>query len=394
MQTHTSTPAPVYLDHNATTPPLPQAVAEMVDVLQRVWANPSSTHAAGQAARRVLTDARLRVARLLGCLPAELVFTSGATEANHTAVLGALAARRSEGRRRLVLSAVEHPGLLQLAQRLQADGVPVDLVPVDSQCRLDLDAARRLMGPDVALLSVMAANNETGVLMPTAALAVLAQACGAWLHVDATQQAGKLPLDFQTSGAELMSVSAHKLGGPKGVGALLLRKGLALPPLLPGRQERQRRGGTENLPGIVGFAAACEHTAATLAGQAAHLLHLRQHLEAGLLAKLPGVHIYGQQAERLPNTTCLRFAELDAERVLQRLERAGVLASSGAACSAGATQPSHVLLAMGESSRCARAGVRLSLGAGHTVADVDRAIRAAVLSMAPLLNADTRALAA
>ena len=388
------TPAPVYLDHNATTPPLPQAVAEMVDVLQRVWANPSSTHASGQAARRVLTDARLRVARLLGCLPAELVFTSGATEANHTAVLGALAARRDEGRRRLVLSAVEHPGLLQLAQRLQGEGVLVDLIPVDAQGRLDLDTARRLMGPDLALLSVMAANNETGVLMPTAALATLAQACGAWLHVDATQLAGKLPLDFESCGAQLMSVSAHKLGGPKGVGALLLRKGLALPPLLPGRQERQRRGGTENLPGIVGFAAACEHSWAVLADQAAHLLNLRQRLEGGLLAALPGVHIYGQQTERLPNTTCLRFGEIDADRVLQRLERAGVQASSGAACSAGATQPSHVLLAMGEGSHRARAGVRLSLGAGHTVADVDRAIRATVLSMAPLLNADTRALAA
>lgn len=398
MQTmQTALPAPVYLDHNATTPPLPQAVAEMVDVLQRVWANPSSTHAAGQAARRVLSDARLRVARLLGCAAAELVFTSGATEANHTALLGALAARRSQGRPRVLLSAVEHPGLLQLAQRLQADGVPVDLIPVDSQCRLDLHAAQQLMGPDVALVSVMAANNETGVLMPTAALAGLAQACGAWLHVDATQWLGKLPLDFETSGAQLMSASAHKLGGPKGVGALLVRKGLALAPLLPGRQERQRRGGTENLPGIVGFAAACDHAAATLALHGTSLLALRQRLEAGLLAALPGVHIYGQEAERLPNTSCLRFGELEAERVLQRLERAGVLASSGAACSAGGTQPSHVLLAMGDSPAQARCGVRLSLGTGTTAADVDRAVRAfhtAVQSLAPLPQAAAPALAA
>ena len=380
--------APVYLDHNATTPPLREAVLEMVDVLQRVWANPSSTHAAGQAARRVLSDARVRVAQLLGCLPAELVFTSGATEANNSAVLGALAARRGEGRQRLVLSAVEHPGLLQLAQRLQGEGVPVDLIPVDCQGRLDLDAAQRLLGPDVALLSVMAANNETGVLVPTAALAALARDSGAWLHVDATQVAGKLPLSFAHSGADLMTVSAHKLGGPKGVGALLLRKGLALPPLMPGRQERQRRGGTENLPGIVGFAAACEHAAATLPAQAARLLVLRQRLEDGLQAALPAVHIYGADAERLPNTTCLRFGQLDAERVLSRLERAGIQASSGAACSAGGTQPSHVLLAMGESAALARCSVRLSMGTHTTADDIERCIQAARVSLGPLLLAE------
>jgi len=227
---------PVYLDHNATTAPRPEAVAEMLDVLRHAWANPSSTHAAGQAAQRVLVDARLRVARLLGCLPAELVFTSGATEANHSAVRGALAARRAEGRQRLVLSAVEHPGLLQLAQQLQRAGVPVDLIPVDAQGQLDLTAAQRLMGPDVALVSVMAANNETGVLMPTAAIADMAHACGAWLQVDATQMAGRLPLDFAHGRADLMSVSAHKIGGPKGVGALLVRRGLRLEPLMPGRQ--------------------------------------------------------------------------------------------------------------------------------------------------------------
>ena len=388
--------APLYLDHNATTPPHPEVLAEMLDVLQRAWANPSSSHAAGQAARRVLADARLRVARFLGCQPAELVFTSGATEANHQAVLGALSAQAAHaaqlgaGRRRLVLSAVEHPGLLLLAQRLRAQGTPVDLIPVDAHGRLDLDAAQALIGPDTALVSVMAANNETGVLLPAAAQARLAELShqhGAWLHMDATQLAGKGALHFADSGADLMSVSAHKLGGPKGVGALLLRKGLALPPLLAGRQERQRRGGTENLAGIAGFAAACDATAATMAAQLPRWFALRQRLESGLKQALPDVQVMGEQADRLPNTSCLRFADLDADPVLTRLERGGLLASSGAACSAGGTQPSHVLLAMGCGLQQAKAGVRLSMGHATTEHDIERALQITTQALTPLLAA-------
>ena len=383
----------IYLDHNATTRPAPEVVAEMVDVLQRVWGNSSSIHAPGQAARRALADARARVAAFLGCQAAELVFTSGATEANHMAVLGALAAARATSRRRLVLSAVEHPGLLALGRRLAGEGVPVDLIPVDGQGRLALEAAARMISDDVALVSVMGANNETGVLMPIAELAALAHARGALLHVDATQLAGKSVLDFAASGADLMSISAHKLAGPKGVGALVVRKGLALPPLLSGRQERQRRGGTENLPGIVGFAAAAERAAATLARDISHMRFLREHLEQGLQRGLPASHVYGQQAERLPNTVCLRFGMLDAEQVLNKFERAGVLASSGAACSAGGTQPSHVLLAMGESAAQAKAAVRFSLGPDNTADEIARVIAVAVRLIAPLLLDQPAALA-
>jgi cysteine desulfurase len=273
-----------------------------------------------------------------------------------------------------VLSAVEHPGLLALARRLGDEGVPVDLIPVDPQGRIDLGAAQALMAPDVALLSVMGANNETGVVMPIAELTELAHAKGAWMHVDATQLAGKRALDFAHSGVDLMSVSAHKLGGPKGVGALLVKKGCPLPPLLSGRQERHRRGGTENLPGIVGFAAACSHAAASLVHDMQHMLTLRQQLERGLLQALPDTHLHGRDAERLPNTSSLRFGTLDADRVLGALERAGILASSGAACSAGATQPSHVLLAMGASTAQARAGVRFSSGPATTEADIARTV--------------------
>lgn len=377
--------AGIYLDCNATTQPAPQVVAEMLDALQLAWANPSSTHAPGQAARRLLADARARIAAFFGCQGAELVFTSGATEANHMAVLGALAAARLSGRQRWVLSAVEHPGLLALAQRLADDGAPVDRIGVDAQGRLDLEQARGLIGDDVAVVSLMGANNETGVLMPLHEVAELAHAHGALLHVDATQLAGKAALSFAASGADLMSVSAHKLAGPKGTGALLVRKGLVLPPLLSGRQERHRRGGTENLPGIAGFAAACDLAAATLADDLARLLALRDLLEAGLAA-IEGVQIYGHEAARLPNTTCLRFGELDAEQVLSRLERAGIVASSGAACSAGGTQPSHVLLAMGASAAQARAGIRFSLGRDTRAADIAATLAAVQRVIVPLLE--------
>lgn len=389
--------SPVYLDCNATTPVAPEAVAEMLDAMRHAWANPSSTHAPGQAARRVLADARARVAAFVGCQGSELVFTSGATEANHMAVLGALAAARGTARRRWLLSTVEHPGLMALARRLSAEGVAVGWLPVDRQGRLDLAEARAQIAEDVALVSVMGANNETGVVMPVPELAEMARAQGALLHVDATQLAGKAALSFDASGADLMALSAHKLGGPKGVGALVLRKGLTLPPLISGRQERQRRGGTENLHGIVGFAAACSQAAADLAANRARMQALRERLEEGLLRALPGAVIFGREAERLPNTSCLRFGALDAEQVLGRLERAGVVASSGAACSGGGTQPSHVLLAMGQGAELARAGVRFSLGPWHTADDIDRAIAAAERAIGPLLAAarpDTAAVTA
>ena len=374
---------PVYLDHNATTAPCAEVIEEMLDSLRTGWANPSSTHGPGQAARSSLADARSRIAAFLGCQGSELVFTSGATEANHMALLGALA---PGGRRRLVLSAVEHAGSLALADRLTAQGHGVDLIPVDRDGCLDLDAAQAIIRDDVALVSVMGANNETGVVMPVAELAVMAHAAGSLLHVDATQLIGKTAWRFDASGADLCSVSAHKLHGPKGVGALIVRKGLAWPALFSGRQERKRRGGTENLPGIVGFAAAAERAGRTLAGDVAHMRRMRDRLETGLRAVLADVHLYGARAQRLPNTSCLRFGALDAEQVLGKFERAGVVASSGAACTAGASQPSHVLTAMGEDAAHARCGVRLSLGRDTRPEDIDRTIAAAVRVLGPLLE--------
>lgn len=372
----------IYLDHNATTPVAAEAVRGMQEALERAWANPSSTHGPGQEARRLLAASRAEVASFLGCAPAEVVFTSGATESNHMAVLGALGGPR----RRLVLSAVEHPGLLALAARLRDAGYAVDLIPVDAAGRLDLAAARGLILDDVALLSVMGANNETGVCMPLAELSALAHAQGVPLHVDATQLAGKSALRFADSGADLWSVSAHKFNGPKGVGALVVRKGLDWAWPQAGRQERGRRGGTENLPGIAGFAAAATRAARTLGEDAQRMATLRDRLEAGLRAAVPGLKIYGAHAPRLPNTSCVRFGTLPAERVLHALERAGVVASSGSACSAGGNQPSHVLLAMGASAPEALGGVRFSLGRDTTAAEIDAALAAVRQGIVPLLQ--------
>lgn len=372
----------IYLDHNATTPVAAEAVQGMQEALERAWANPSSTHGPGQEARRLLAASRAEVASFLGCGPAEVVFTSGATESNHMAVVGALGGAR----RRLVLSAVEHPALLALAGRMREAGYAVDLIPVDAAGRLDLDAARGLIRDDVALLSVMGANNETGVCMPLAELSALAHAQGVPLHVDATQLAGKSALRFADSGADLWSVSAHKFNGPKGVGALVVRKGLDWTWPQAGRQERGRRGGTENLPGIAGFAAAATRAARTLREDAQRMAALRDRLEVGLRAAVPGLKIYGAHAPRLPNTSCVRLGALLAERVLHALERAGVVASSGSACSAGGNQPSHVLLAMGASAPEALGGVRFSLGRDTTAAEIDAALAAVRQGVVPLLQ--------
>lgn len=358
----------IYLDHNATTPPAPEVLAAMLTVLSGVWANSSSQHGPGQEAKRVLGAARATVARVLDCKPAEVIFTSGATEANHLAVRGLLAAA-APGRRRVLFSSVEHAGQLRLARALMEAGMAVDLIPVLSNGQLDLAAAASLMGPDVALVSLMAANNETGVLMPVAEVGALAHAAGTLLHVDATQWIGKLPFHFANCGADAVSLSAHKFQGPKGIGALLLRQGVALVPQTLGSQERGRRGGTENLAGIVGLAAALD-LLGDVSLEAARLATLRDALESGLRQALPDTHVWCQDLPRLPNTSYVRFGQLSVDVVLQRLDRLGVAASSGAACSSGGSEPSHVLSAMGVPADEALAAVRFSLGRSTTLEDI------------------------
>jgi len=374
----------IYLDHNATTPPSPAVIAAMLPVLSSLWANTSSQHGPGQQAKRALSTARATVARVLGCKPVEVIFTSGATEANHMAVRGLLAASAAE-RKRVIFSSVEHAGQLRLARALADAGIQVDLMPVQADGTLDLAAAASLMGPDVALVSLMAANNETGVLMPVADIAELAHAAGALLHVDATQHIGKLPFHFADSGADAVSLSAHKFQGPKGIGALLLRQGLPFVPHTLGSQERGRRGGTENLAGVVGMATALE-LLGDVGLEATRQTQLRDALENGLTRALPETHIWGRQVPRLPGTSYLRFGQLSVDVVLQRLERLGVAASSGAACSSGGSEPSHVLTAMEVPADEALAAVRFSLGRTSTLADVNHLLQALPPLLAPLLH--------
>jgi cysteine desulfurase len=374
----------IYLDHNATTAPAPDVVQAMVNVMSSTWANASSQHGPGQDAKRMLSAARATVARVLGCKPVEVIFTSGATEANQLAVRGFLGVAEPT-RSRVLFGSVEHSAHLRLAQTLAANGVQVDYLPVRPDGTLDLAAAAALMAPDVALVSLMAANNETGVLMPTAEVARLAHASGALLHVDATQWIGKLPFDFASSGADAVSLSAHKFRGPKGVGALLLRQGIPLVPQTPGSQERKRRGGTENLPAIAGMAAALE-LLGDVSLEAERLSALRDLLEAGLLQALPQTHIWSRELARLPGTSYLRFGQLSVDVVLQRLGTLGVAASSGAACSSAGSEPSHVLTAMEVPADEALAAVRFSLGHSNSVADVNFLLKQLPPLLAPLLQ--------
>jgi cysteine desulfurase len=368
----------LFLDHNAGSPPTAEVVQAVVQAMQSHAANPSSGHEPGQQARRALAGARAEVAALLGCTPAELVFTSGASEATAMALLGA---RRLRPQGRLVVSAVEHPGLLALGQRLRDEGADVAVLPVDSRGVVDLAAARRLVVPGVALVSVMAANHETGVLQPLPALAELCRAAGAWLHSDATQALGKAPLSL--AGLDLASFSGHKVGAPQGVGALFVRKGLDWPAAWPGRQERGRRGGTENGPGIAGFAAVARALRAAPQADLARMAALRDRLEASLVRAL-GAQVLGAVAPRVANTTLLRLPGVPAEAALARLGAAGVAASSGAACHSGRSEPSHVPLAMGLAPEAALQVLRFSLGRDTTAEVVDEALRRIVAALAPL----------
>jgi len=356
----------LYLDHNATTPPHPAVADAMRDALLECWGNPSSKHGPGQAAKALLAEARTAVAALCGAMPVEVVFTSGATEANQSVLAGVVLP--GEPVPTVALSAIEHAGFLKAATAMHDDGrIALTRLPVDQDGRIRLDVAEQLIRPGCRLVSVMAANNETGVLQPIAEIATITRAAGALLHVDATQLVGKLPFDFHASAADFASLSAHKLHGPKGSGALLIRKGLGWPALICGTQERHRRGGTENLPGIVGFGVAAR-LARAAQDAAPRVAAVRDALEAGLCERLP-VAIWGRGAPRLPNTSLLRVGTLHSDLVLDRLERNGIAAASGSACSSGGQAASHVLTAMGVQEAQAHAAVRLSLGMDASLAD-------------------------
>ncbi|WP_367025701.1 aminotransferase class V-fold PLP-dependent enzyme [Methylococcus sp. ANG] len=359
----------IYLDNNATTQPAPECVEAMAVCLETHYGNPSSKHRLGEAAKMEAIAARGKLAALLGASPAEIVFTSGGTESIHQAILGALAL--VPDKRRVVTSVAEHPATLLLLRHLEARGLEVVRLPVDGQGRLDPASLEAALTPDTGLLSLMWANNETGVLFPVEEAAALAASRGVLFHCDAVQAVGKLPIDLSCVPLDFLSLSGHKLHGPKGIGALFVRKGRKLPPLLFGHQERGRRGSTENVPGIVGLGVAAELAGEYLATGGDGVAQLRDRLESRLLAALPGASVNGAGAPRVPGTSSLNLGNVEAELVLDKLDRAGVYASAGAACSAGGTEPSHVLTAMGLGAEGALATIRFSLSRYTTAAEVD-----------------------
>jgi cysteine desulfurase len=375
----------VYLDHNATTPVRAEVAEAMTRILREVHGNPSSVHAEGAAARREVERAREQVASLLGFAPAEIVFTAGATEANNTALLS-VAASRPDGRRHVVATAVVHPSVEAALERLEARGHPVTRVSVDRSGRVVPEAVAAALRDDTALVSVIFANNETGVIQPLEEIAALAHARGAWVHTDATQAVGKHPLDA-TAGCDLLSMSAHKLGGPKGVGCLAVRAALPFAPYSHGGpQERRRRGGTENTAGVVGLGVACALARDEGEARRAEYAQLRDRLWEGIAAKVPGVVRNGDPEHVLCNTLNVSFLDTPGEVVLQALDLEGVAASAGAACASGSITPSHVLVAMGLSPEEARGTLRLSVGHGNDASQVDR-----VLALLPDLVERARA---
>lgn len=378
----------IYLDNNATTAVAPEAIEAMASCMRSGPTNPSSKHKAGECSKSAVMNARGELARLLGCSPPEIVFTSCGTESNHLAILGALALDPTK--RHIVTSAVEHPSCMELFAHLQTTGVRITYVPVDSSGQLDLDKVAAGLEPDTALVSIMWANNETGVLFPVEAVAQLARQRGALFHTDAVQAVGKVEINLKASQQiDLLSLSGHKLHASTGVGALFVRKGVKLPAQIFGHQERARRGGTENVPGIVGLGKAAVLAEQELAQQKAHLAALRDRLEAGVLARVPIASINGRGATRVANTTNIRFGDLEAELLLERLDRAGICASAGAACTSAGTEPSHVLLAMGLDERGALSSIRFSLGRDNTAAEIDT-----VLDVLPGIVNEAAAIAA
>jgi cysteine desulfurase len=366
----------IYLDHNATTPVAAEVVDLMTRALRELWGNASSVHHFGQQAKAAVDDARGHVAALLGGEPAEIVFTAGGTESDNFAIRGAAEALEPTGRRHLIATSIEHEAVLKTLAALAKRGWRTTLLSVDASGIVSPDALRDAITGDTALVSVMHANNEIGTVQPLAELVQIAKAHGALVHTDAVQSAGKIPIDVRALGVDLLSISGHKFYGPKGVGALWLRKGVRLTPFMTGgRQERNRRAGTENVPGIVGLGAAARHALARMSADAVRIGALRDRLEAGVLAAVAGAERNGAAAPRVPNTTNISFQRIEAESLLIGLDLEGIAVSSGSACSSGTLEPSHVLKAMGLPHLRTLSSIRFSLGAGNTDEDVDHVIK-------------------
>lgn len=368
---------PVYLDNNATTRVFPEVVDAMLPYFTEQFGNASSIHAFGSEVGGALRAARRELQALIGAEhDHEIIFTSGGSESNNTAIRSALAVQ--PGRTGIITSTVEHPAILNLCDWLEKhEGVTVHRIPVDRQGRLDIDAYRAALSEDIALVTFMWANNETGTIFPVDGLAELAHEVGALFHTDAVQAVGKTPIDLKSTEIDMLSLSSHKLHGPKGLGALYLRKGTRFRPLLRGgHQERGRRAGTENAPAIIGLGKAAAMTAATMAEDMERIRALRDRLEQGLIQRIGHCFVTGDPHDRLVNTSTIAFEYIEGEAILLKLNAAGIAASSGSACTSGSLEPSHVLRAMDIPFTAAHGAIRFSLSRETTAEEVDRVLEA------------------
>jgi cysteine desulfurase len=363
----------VYFDYNATTPLAPEVAEAMTRALRDQFGNASSVHHFGQQAKAAIDDARSAVATLLNADPSEIVFTSGGTESDNFAIRGAAEALDPRGRRHLIASALEHEAVLNTLKALARRGWRTTLLPADQSGVVSPDRLREIITDDTALVSIMHANNEIGTIQPVAELAGIAHDRGALMHTDAVQSTGKIPVDVRALGVDLLSLSAHKFNGPKGAGALWIKRGTRLQPILTGgRHERSRRAGTENVPALVGLGVASRLAASKMSAEAARVGALRDRLEERILRDVGGTALNGIRSSRVPNTSNISFDRVEAESLLIALDLEGVAVSTGSACSSGTLEPSHVLRAMGFSAHRAQNSLRFSLGMFSTEEEVDR----------------------
>lgn len=366
--------AVIYLDNNATTRPSPDVVRAMEEYLTDSWGNPSSAHAFGLRARAGVERARRQVADLVGVDPSLVTFTASATEANNTAILSAIKA--APDRPRIVAGATEHSAVITFAKEQVANGYELILVPPRPSGAIDLAALERAIDDNTAIVSVMMANNETGVLNPITEVATICRHRKVRWHCDAVQAGGKIPIDFYTTGADYLTLSAHKMHGPKGVGALVAAADAPYSPMLfGGHQEKGRRGGTENVVGIVGFGVAASQAMRDMDCRTTKMAHLRDRLERGILAAIPSAEVNGGSA-RLPNTTNIGFPGIDSDTLVSLLDQHGICVSSGSACLSDAVAPSHVLLAMTKSYEMASQAIRFSVSHLNSIDEIDETIRA------------------
>jgi cysteine desulfurase len=365
----------IYLDHNATTPVDPAAADAMTRALQHLFGNASSVHYYGQQAKAAIDEARSEVAALIGAEPAEVIFTSGGTEADNFAIRGAAEALEGTGRKHVITCGIEHEAVLNTFKALARRGWRTTVLPLDARGIVSPDRLREAITDDTAVVSIMHANNEIGTIQPIAELATIAHARGALFHTDAVQSAGKIPVNVRSLGVDMAALSGHKFYGPKGIGALWVKRGVRLAPFLSGgKQERNRRAGTENVPGVIGMGVAATRAMQKMAAEAVRLAALRDRLENGILSAVPNTDVNGSRESRVPNTTNISFDRIEAESLLIALDLEGVAVSTGSACSSGTLEPSHVLKAMGLSSHRAQNSIRFSLGESNTEEQIDHVI--------------------